>query len=93
MTIFPELLIGADRAPLFPLYWTEKPTRIAGLSEAELSVKARSEVEFLKDLKKNPIGCSDVIDVEGDFAALERLLGQKRDATSSGTQSHTGQIP
>ncbi|KAJ1429360.1 hypothetical protein SESBI_08406 [Sesbania bispinosa] len=82
--VFPELLFEADGAPLFPLYWTEKPTRIASLFEAELSVKARSEVEFLKELKKKSIGYSDVIDAEGDSVALERLLG---------TQSHKGQIP
>ncbi|KAJ1401436.1 hypothetical protein SESBI_28813 [Sesbania bispinosa] len=103
---FPNLLIGTDGSPLFPLYWTEKPTRIVGLSVADLNVKARSEVEFLKGLKKKSIGCFDVIDAEGDPGEMAPKrpmsakdlrsfygLGQKKGATSSGTQSHTDQIP
>ncbi|KAJ1389664.1 hypothetical protein SESBI_38108 [Sesbania bispinosa] len=95
---FPNLLIETDGSPLFPLYWTEKPTRIARLSEADLNVKARSEVEFLKGLKEKSIGCSD-----GEMAPKRPMsskdlhsfygLRQKRGATSSGTQSHTDQIP
>ncbi|KAJ1412235.1 hypothetical protein SESBI_20612 [Sesbania bispinosa] len=64
-----------DGAPQFPLYWTTNPSRIVGLSESDLSDRAKSEVEFLKSLKKKAISCSDVIDAEGDPSALTRLLG------------------
>ncbi|KAJ1438485.1 hypothetical protein SESBI_03102 [Sesbania bispinosa] len=88
---YPELLMEADGSPHFPLYWSDNLIRIRGLSESDLSEKAKVEVEFLKSLKKKNLSCSDIIEAEGDPSALERLLGQKRDksaSTSQNSQSH-----
>ncbi|KAJ1398043.1 DUF4102 domain-containing protein [Sesbania bispinosa] len=82
---FPELLIRADRSSHFSLYWMTNLVRLAGLSESDLTNQARSEVEFLKSLKNRALSCSDIIDAEGDPAALERLLKSVKSASASQT--------
>ncbi|KAJ1394311.1 hypothetical protein SESBI_34254 [Sesbania bispinosa] len=69
--------------------------------ESDLSEKARSEIEFLKDLKKKSLSCSDIINAEGDPVKLERLLDlrsfyglrKKKEAVKSGSQSQAYQAP
>ncbi|KAJ1382348.1 hypothetical protein SESBI_44352 [Sesbania bispinosa] len=61
------------------------------MSEDDLSSTALADVEFLKTLKKKNLACSDIIEAEGDPAALERLLGQKRDKSASSCQNSQGQ--
>ncbi|KAJ1384008.1 hypothetical protein SESBI_42912 [Sesbania bispinosa] len=83
---FPELLFGTDGPPQFPLYWTTNPSRIAGLTESDLSDRAKVEVKFLKP---KAISCADVIEAKDDPTALTRLLGlgQKRDTSTSNNQN------
>ncbi|KAJ1406701.1 hypothetical protein SESBI_24925 [Sesbania bispinosa] len=54
--------------------------------ESDLTEKAKVEVEFPKYLKKKNLSCSNIIEVEGDPSALERLL-DKSASTSQNNQS------
>jgi hypothetical protein len=67
-------MYSSDDEPLFPFYWTFRPSLIVGAIYEQLSEFERDTVTYLESLSQ--ISPRDLLDAEGASAVLERYLSK-----------------